>query len=206
MALNKLADSWFDLAHGTETLRRIESRDLSTTSENKRFAVKYVPTNARAFATLLQRLDIPTDWTFVDVGAGKGRVLLLALRHGFRRVAGIEFSGELCEIARQNVSQYCERHGIASKVEIIEADATTYAFRDDQRVFYLFDPFGAEIVAKVMANLADSLARAPREIRVIYATGSHRDVIESRGDFRVLAEHRIGGYDFVVYVGGGRTA
>jgi len=74
-----------------------------TIAVNRRHAVSYQPTKARPFQDLLRRLDLPAGGTFVDVGSGKGRVLLLAARHPFKRVVGIEFSPSLCEQARRNI-------------------------------------------------------------------------------------------------------
>ena len=70
--------------------------DLGIASENKQRGVRYEPTRARPFRTLLRRLDPPTSSGFVNVGCGKGLVLVIAAEYGFKRVVGIEFSQELC--------------------------------------------------------------------------------------------------------------
>jgi 2-polyprenyl-3-methyl-5-hydroxy-6-metoxy-1,4-benzoquinol methylase len=44
--------------------------------------------------------------TFIDIGCGKGRVLLMAAEHGFRKIIGIDFAADLCLTARGNVEQY----------------------------------------------------------------------------------------------------
>ena len=55
----------------------------------------------------LRRLRIrPEDYTFVDIGAGKGAALMMAHKFPFRRLLAIEFSTDLIGIARRNVVQY----------------------------------------------------------------------------------------------------
>src|SRR6516225_8353137 len=44
-------------------------------------------------------------FTFVDIGCGKGRALMVASAFPFRRLVGVEISPELCEIARANTAR-----------------------------------------------------------------------------------------------------
>jgi SAM-dependent methyltransferase len=44
-------------------------------------------------------------YNFVDVGAGKGRALLLASELPFRKIIGVELSAELSSMAQNNVSR-----------------------------------------------------------------------------------------------------
>ena len=75
MVLSLVADMWFDLRHGTDTYRWVHLRELEIASENKSRAEWYVPTRARAFRRIMQALDLPDRSVFIDVGAGKGRLL-----------------------------------------------------------------------------------------------------------------------------------
>jgi SAM-dependent methyltransferase len=102
--LSKLEDSLFDVRYRTDTGGRVELSDLMIASENKDHGVRYEPTRARPFKKLINMLDLPRDSTFVDFGSGKGRVLIMALECGFRKVVGLEFSQELCEISRKNLA------------------------------------------------------------------------------------------------------
>ena len=68
-------------------------------------------------------------WAF-DVfkrqGSGKGRVLLIAAQTGSQRIIGVEFSGELCEIARKNVKTFLRQTQINPQIEVIESGVTTW--------------------------------------------------------------------------------
>ena len=50
--------------------------------------------------------DDLSQLSFVDYGAGKGRVLLLAAQHPFAAVGGIEFAEELHDDAAMNIAQF----------------------------------------------------------------------------------------------------
>jgi len=49
------------------------------------------------------------DFTFVDLGSGKGRVLLMASHYPFKRIIGVEFIPELHQVAQENIRKYTEQ-------------------------------------------------------------------------------------------------
>jgi SAM-dependent methyltransferase len=52
------------------------------------------------------------EFTFIDIGCGKGRALLLASKFGFQRILGLELSSRLVAVAKTNISKYQRRTGI----------------------------------------------------------------------------------------------
>ncbi len=54
------------------------------------------------------------DYTLVDIGAGKGRVVMMASEYAFREVVGVELNPRLVKIARRNVRKFVRqrRHGL----------------------------------------------------------------------------------------------
>jgi hypothetical protein len=153
----------FDQIHGVETEGIMPRGEMGDVGPNRRFAVQYSPTKPKMFYRLLDSLPINySDFTFIDIGAGKGRVLLMASRYPFRRIVGVEFVPKLCEIAHKN-SEIC-----GSPVEIHCMDATQYVFADDPLVIYMFNPFGMEPMQKIAHNLEESLAARPRPVYLVY--------------------------------------
>jgi hypothetical protein len=47
-------------------------------------------------------------------------------------------------------------------------NAVDYTFGSEPRVLFLFNPFGAESVARILYNLQASLIAAPRQAFVVY--------------------------------------
>jgi 16S rRNA G966 N2-methylase RsmD len=107
------------------------------------------------------------EHVFLDFGSGMGRVVLTAARHPFKRVIGVELMKPLCEIARENVAR--ANHKLRSSVEIVNEDATRYEVPDDVTVIHLFNPFTGDIMTAVQRRIRESLERAPRHVRIIYA-------------------------------------
>ncbi len=47
-------------------------------------------------------------------------------------------------------------------------DAADFAFPEEPLVLYFFNPFPEEVLTRVLSNLAESLARAPRRVYVLF--------------------------------------
>ena len=97
--LNHLEDRLFDLVNLTDTYTKVQQADLKVDSVNQAEAAPYFPTRGRAYRKALAHFALPTDGGFVDLGSGKGKILILSARYGFRRVVGVEFARHLSDIA-----------------------------------------------------------------------------------------------------------
>ncbi len=192
-------DTAWDKIHRTETLSRIQPEDLETESGNKAQATAYGATRARPLSQLLQQLDLPRNATFVDLGSGKGRVVLIAATCGFRKIVGIDFSAPLCEIARRNIDSFQRHRRLNAEIVIVHSDVVLYEFQGDETVFFLYDPFSAAILGKVLENLRRSLEEVPRPIWIIYNSPRHHDVMERSGLFTSSQHREIGGIEFCIY-------
>ncbi|HLQ38767.1 MAG TPA: methyltransferase domain-containing protein [Planctomycetota bacterium] len=195
----KLDDLWFDLRHGTDTAGRVVLDALEIRSDNKSRGVNYTPTHASAFRGLIGALSLPSDSVLVDLGCGKGKILLLACQYRFKRIVGVEFSGELCAVARRNVALFKQRAALASDIEIIEHDAADYAIANDDNVIFMFNPFDAVVLGQVMKNILASLERRDRRIWIVYNYPVCRDVILESGVFVESGTYEHGSSRFSVY-------
>jgi SAM-dependent methyltransferase len=124
----------------------------------------------------------PND-VFLDLGCGKGRMVLLASRRPFRRVIGVDISEHLIAIARRNLASFRLRPR-CDDVSLVTADALEYEIPPDVSVVYLNNPFREEIFDAVLARLKASVDRHPRPVRLIYRTAIHHDRLLRDGRFR----------------------
>ena len=116
--------------------------------------LRYEPTPASALDKMLPLLPIdPSEYTFVDIGSGKGKVVLLASTYPFRRVIGVELYEEFHRIAVANLDAFSESERRAKSVELECVDAVAYPLPREPAVIYLFNPFSEEILGKVLANV-----------------------------------------------------
>lgn len=157
----------FDQEHGTDTLTRVDLTDLEIDSPNRLHGVYYQASPVCSTRKLLRSLGIRhEEFTFVDFGSGKGRILLLASELPFKHVIGVEFGSELHACAQRNISVY--RNSIAKKVESMLCDATQFNIPPGNVVLYFFNPFNEIVLAKVLDNILSSLKEQPRRALVIY--------------------------------------
>ena len=71
------------------------------------FHSAYQPTEPALFKEMMAHLKIDfQEFTFIDVGSGKGRVLLMAADYPFRRILGIELLPALNRVAQENLNAY----------------------------------------------------------------------------------------------------
>jgi precorrin-6B methylase 2 len=167
-ALAVIEDRAFDWRYGLDTGGITPLEDLAIHSRHVADGVHYAPTRVRYFRAVLRALPIPRDSVFVDLGAGKGRMLLLAAQSGrFRKVVGVEFSAELCRTAEQNVRRFRGRCPDHVTFEVVHADAADYRVQPDQNVLFMFNPFGPVVMQQVIQRIGQSLEERPRRIWAI---------------------------------------
>jgi SAM-dependent methyltransferase len=207
VARSRLGDYAFDARYGTDTVEPIALSELDIPHASVRQGCRYQPTGVGAFKLIMEALELPPGGVFVDFGCGKGRVLLLAACYPFARIVGVEFSEELCAIARTNIKKFKAKEMIAASIDIVQEDATLYAFKDDETVLYFFHPFGDEIFRRVLGNINESLKRRPRQAWLVYLSDEHaRTEIDGNSSF-VLSTARIaGGYNCMIFTNTSRRA
>lgn len=166
--LEKLENRRFDARHGTDTLADVRLQGLSIDGPNRERGHRYHPTPPRSLRQVLTRLAIaPADTTFVDIGSGKGRTLLVAAGLPFKRIVGVEFAEELHRIAQDNIQAFLARYP-GARIESVNADATKYALPDGPLVLYFFKPFDTVVLRQVLANVRRCVEQQPRRVIVVF--------------------------------------
>ena len=156
-------------------------------------AIRYLPSPPRVTQWMLDRVGVqPATTTFVDLGCGKGRVVLLAAQRPFRRVVGIEISSELAAIARANLERYRSPPDLAAPIEIVNADVTTVELPDGDILVHLYHPFETPVTEAVLRRLEASHDWSTRRVTIAYlayteAIGRVRALLE---EFTWLQEAR----------------
>ena len=178
-----IEDRWFDSTRRVRTTGLIRVPAASQVVGELRDSNMYGPVRAANVYAALR--DLPSgdpigdysEYTFIDIGSGLGRVLFVAAEYPFRKVVGVEFSTALHHQALDNIARY--RHGKrrCGPIEAVLANAAEYEFPDDKLVIYMFNPFGPEILGRMLANLERSLQRCPRHVVVLMLWPEHGEVV-----------------------------
>jgi SAM-dependent methyltransferase len=111
--------------------------------------------------------DLPREGTFVDLGSGKGKALLIAGMLAYQRVVGVEIDSELAVEARRNVENFRHRKR-AGVIESVTASVVDWRIPDDSSIVFLQNPFFGETFKEAMANIFNSYDRNPREMHIVY--------------------------------------
>ena len=118
---------------------------------------------------MLGSLAIPYDkFVFVDFGSGKGRTLFLASEYPFKKIEGVEFSSELHETAVRNIAVFKSSRQRCHCIKSLHMDAVDYPLPSDNLLIYLYNPFGREIMLKVLDNIRKSMGEQPRQVIIVY--------------------------------------
>jgi SAM-dependent methyltransferase len=157
------------------------------------FHSPYQPTEPALFREMLAsllssaRFDF-REFTFIDIGSGKGRALLMAADYPFRRILGIELLPELHRVAKANISKYKSDSQQCFAIDCLLGDACEFAFPPEPTVLYLFNPLPESGLARMIRNLEQSLREHPRAVFVLY----HNPLLEHVLT-RSAAFHKISG-------------
>jgi hypothetical protein len=133
------------------------------------FHSPYQPTEPALFREMMATLPIDfREFTFIDIGSGKGRTLLMASGFPFRRIIGVELIPELHYAAEENICAYQSATQQCRHIEPVLADAREFDFPLEPLLLYFFNPLPERALLKVLGRLEESRARAPRACWVVY--------------------------------------
>jgi SAM-dependent methyltransferase len=129
----------------------------------------YQATEESSFREMMQALPIDfRQFTFIDLGSGKGRTLLMASPYPFQQIIGVELLPALNHIAEENIRAYRSDSQQCFAIRSMCVNARDFAFPNEPIVLYLFNPFPVSTLEHVIANLEKSVRETPRSVFVIY--------------------------------------
>lgn len=177
---------WWDWRHGVRTCGEETSaaEDISTArKESLADATFYMPTHPKLVYRILQRLNPePHRYDFVDMGSGKGRVVLIASEFPFRQVIGVEFDRRLHATAEENIRSFrgARRCG---EVRAVCMDAADYRPLARDTIYFLFFPFRQTVMELVLAQLCQSVREGGHDCFVVYVNPELGFLIDATGTF-----------------------
>lgn len=142
------------------------------------FYSPYQPTDPALFHEMLGAFDLDfLDYTFIDIGSGKGRTLLMASDYPFRQIIGVELLPELDRVARENIAKYKSEKQKCFQIESCCVDARSFCFPTDPTLLYLFNPLPRTGLSQLLENLERSLLQHPRKVYLAYHNPIHTDLL-----------------------------
>ena len=170
----------FDEQYGVDTGGLLFGEHLDTERPEAYWATAYYGIAPSVFSAALDRLALSfSEFTFVDVGCGKGRALMLATRYAFRAAVGIELSPGLASIGRRNLERFAPEWRQPLPVTVVCGDATEIELPRGPLVILLYHPFAAPVMRRFLDRVQRSLRDEPREIWIIYANPELHPLLRS---------------------------
>lgn len=186
MAVYRIHDRLLDRlwqANENQAVREtIFLEQLSIDSENSNHGIEYTPSPHLVVRWIIASIgDRIPEMNFIDLGSGRGRVVSIAASLPFKSVTGVEFARELHEEAETMFGEGGD--AVCKDVRFVHADATQITYPDGPCAFYLFNPFGHEVVKSLKQRIVEDHAANPREILILYSNPVHRRVFDSDARF-----------------------
>lgn len=168
----------FDRLHGTDTGGEIPLTRLGITPEAARHGNGvYRAISTSHFEDALRLFPHRyEDFVFIDYGSGKGKALMLAAAHPYRRIIGVEYSPLLHQQARLNLQRARKLVPRHARIETVCANACDYLPPDDALVCFFFNPFDAVTWRVVLSRLQNHFLANQRTILIVYL--NIRDISE----------------------------
>lgn len=130
-------------------------------------------------------------YSFVDVGAGKGRALLLAAGLPFRKVVGVEINEDLARTAQKNAARWSRVARPKANIRVVQQDAAKFRWPQTPLLVFLYNPFACSLVAQMAASLSATAASGSGLVDLLYVNPTCADTLTSQGFFVRLWTERI---------------
>jgi SAM-dependent methyltransferase len=171
----------FDMEYGTNThvpLAVTGFHAVDNLQHGKAYMASWTSEIRKSFSSVLALLG--TDLrrhVFIDIGCGKGKVPIVwrlecQTRGISQRVCGIDYYPPFIRIARANHQTVFATPG---EFAVADAAAFDYAALDGPLVAYLYNPFDAKLLARVLGKLRNIPAI------IVYNIPTHAEVMEGMG-------------------------
>jgi predicted RNA methylase len=187
----------FDLEYGVRTSGLVAGRHLVAGHPHDRFATAYYAVAPSVFEGILVRwrrctpLAPVDEFTFVDLGAGMGRAMLLAAGYPFRAVLGVELNPTLARIAKRNMAVWRAEGRAQAPFRLVCGDVTEFDLPPGPCVAFMFNPFGAPVLRRMLNHWTRSFSQRAGQLDILYVNNEQEAILERQKDFKRLFQGKI---------------
>jgi SAM-dependent methyltransferase len=187
----------FDLKYGVRTSGLIAGRNLKNGHRHDRHNTAYYGVAPSVFERLLARWlrNHPTapieEFTFIDLGAGMGRALLLASLHPFRQVIGVELHPTLARIAQKNLTRWRAASLAQAPMRMVCSDAIDFEYPAGPCLVFLFNPFAAPVMRRLLSDCRRTFAVRAGQLDILYVNNEQESEFERQRGFARLFSGKV---------------
>jgi SAM-dependent methyltransferase len=182
----------FDVEFGVRTSGLVAGRHLHSGHRHDRHSTAYFGVAPSVFHALVRRWlrSRPAapigEFTFVDVGAGMGRAVLLAAELPFRAVVGVELHPTLVRIARRNMALWRAAGRALAPMRMVQGDAVEFELPAGPCLAFLFNPFSGTVMRRLLRAWRRSFVDRAGQLDLLYVNNEQEQALEREPGFVCL--------------------
>ena len=189
----------FDRRYGVQTAGNVDPAAAGVTdSAALTDAIRYVPISEQVMRHVLgnaARIADPAGLSFVDLGCGKGRALVMASWHPFRSILGVELSPQHAELAQHNLAGYLARprHGKVrcASVTVACGNALHCDLPAGDLLIFMYRPFKGQVFQGVLDRLHQRHEQTGDRVLIAYVCPVERRMLERHPGFARLDDYQV---------------
>lgn len=106
---------------------------------------------------IFSEIDFSEPHNFIDLGCGKGYVMVVAADYPFSKVGGVEYTKDLCDICSRNLNIL----KLQDRISVFNCDAKEFNGYADYDIFYFCNPFDETILDQVARKIWETHLSKP---------------------------------------------
>lgn len=189
----------FDLEHGVDTSGLLFAEDLASGHAHDDHINAYWGTPPSGFCGILDQWQKTLagtahaieEYTFLDIGCGKGRILMLASDAPFQRIVGVELSPALTAIAETNLAKWKATPHLCGDIEVLNVDALASPIPESPVVLYIYNSFNLYVMLPLLERLQSLALARSTPIDLIYAKPQQAALVEATPGISLLTSGSI---------------
>jgi hypothetical protein len=109
--------------------------------------------------------------------------VLLAAQYRFRSVIGVELHPTLARIGKRNLALWKAAGRARAPMRIVLGDAEEFKLPSGPCVVFLFNPFGAPVLRRLLKSWSQSLCGRESQLDILYVNNEQEHVLERQQGF-----------------------
>jgi len=179
----------FDDKYGTDTTGIIGVGSLDIPEDQMEHSMHYGPIGEDEFMETVNSFSLRhEELSFIDIGSGKGRALLLASFFPFRKIIGVEISEMLHDAAVRNIKIFKDKRQKCTDLVAICEDGSTFEIPNEPLLIFLCNPFDDHVMHLVVSHIEDSLKTHPRKIYIWYVKPCYRSALDGSKLLKIVRD------------------
>lgn len=167
---------------------RMPAARLNGTGMSRQLAAEHAPVSGYLFRLAMANLpEDLSEFTFVDLGSGRGRIVCLALLFNFRNVLGVEFAERLHREATLNIHATLATGRVrCDSITSVVANGTSLPVPNTPCVFYIDEMPNGRKLHKLLNDIRVSYIRNPRTVMVICYNPIYQSLLDETDFLRLV--------------------